>query len=391
MAIPASALGVAVRHEWSLDPHFLTVNHGSFGATPRTVLAAQDEWRRRLEAQPTRFLVQELPTALRQAAAQLAAFVGAAAEELAFVVNATTGCNAVLRSLRLAPGDEILHLGHVYGAVRNTIEHVAERSGARVVRAGLDFPRPDAPAILESLSRALSRRTRLAVLDHIASASALVLPIRDMVRLCQSAGVPVLVDGAHGPGQVALDLAVLGADWYVGNCHKWLMAPKGCAFLHARADRQTDLHPVTISHGFRQGFVSEFDWTGTADPSAFLAVTEALAFFDRLGGAGLMSRNAALAAEGAALLATRLGTEVGARPEMAGAMGLVRLPLSLPQPAIVTDAARVRQALLAAGTDAPVSAIDGALWLRVSAAAYNDISDYERLAGLLRTILERVR
>ena len=226
-------------------------------------------------------------------------------------------------------------------------------------------------------------------MDHITSGSALVLPLADIVKLCHAAGVPVLVDGAHGPGQVALDLPSLGADWYVGNCHKWLSAPKGSGFLYARGDRRADLHPVTISHGYREGFTTEFDYTGTMDPTAYLAVPAALAFFERLGGTALMERNRRLAAEAAKMLAIGLGTEVGAVPEMAGAMGLVRLPLDLPSKR--SEALKVRRALQEAGTDAPVHPQAGGLWLRLSAYAYNELSDYQRLAQVLPGVLDRLR
>ena len=385
----ALALGSAVRSEWGLDPDFLTVNHGSFGATPRVVLAEQDRWRKRMEAQPTRFFSLEVPGALREAAAVLARFLGAASEDVVFVPNATTGCNAVLRSLRFRAGDEVLHVSHVYNAVRNTIAYTAERAGASVVVAELPFPRPEPTAVLKSIERAITGRTRIVVMDHITSGSALVLPLEDIVKLCHTAGVPVLVDGAHGPGQVALDLPALGVDWYVGTCHKWLSAPKGCGFLYARADRRADLHPVTISHGYRGGFTTEFDYTGTMDPTAYLAVPAALAFFERLGSTALMERNRHLAAEAAKMLAIGLGTEVGAVPEMAGAMGLVRLPLDLPSKR--SEALKVRRALQEAGTDAPVHPQAGGLWLRLSAYAYNELSDYQRLAQILPGVLDRLR
>lgn len=378
-------LDASVRSEWLLDPDFLTVNHGSFGATPRRVLAAQDEWRRRMEAQPTRFMVRDLPGLLRRTANELAAFVGAAGEDLVFVENATTGCNAVLRSLTLGPGDEVVVLSHGYGAVVKTVRYVTALAGARVVEAELAFPRPGADEIVAALSSVLGSRTRLAVLDHITSHSALLLPIARMVAACSAAGVPVLVDGAHGPGQVPLDLPSIGADWYVGNCHKWLMAPKGAGFLWAAPGRQVDLHPGTISHGYGQGYLAEFDWTGTKDPSAYLAVSEALAFHRELGGAALMRRNAALAAEATAMLAERLGTETGSNPAMMSAMGLVRLPLD----GHVTEprALAIRAHLLDAGTDAPVNAIDGGAWLRLSVQAYNDLDDFRRLATIVRETL----
>jgi isopenicillin-N epimerase len=381
-------LGDAVRHEWDLDPDFLTVNHGSYGATPRAVLAAQAEWQRRMEAQPTRFMMRELPDALRRGASQLASFMGAELQDLAFVENTTVGCNAVLRSLDLRPGDDILVLSHGYGAVVKTVRYVAQRTGARVVEAAVPFPRPHDDAVIGCIVAALTPQTKLAVLDHITSHSALVLPIAGMVAACQQAGVPVLVDGAHAPGHVDLDLPRLNADWYAGNCHKWLCAPKGSAFLWARRDRQAELHPVTISHGYGSGFRAEFDWTGTRDMSAYLAVPAALEFHERLGGKTLRARNAALAAEAATMLAARLGTETGSGNAVHGAMGLVRLPLA--GPVTQQRALLIRERLLDLGTDAPVNEVEGSAWLRVSAQAYNTMTDFERLGTLIEKALQAV-
>ena len=378
-------LGAAIRDEWALDSAWLTVNHGSYGATPKPVLAAQQNWRRQMERQPTRFFSRIFPGAVRKAAAALGAFVGAKGEDIAFVTNATEGCNAVLRSLALRPGDEVLVLRHGYGAVRNTVHYVTERAGARMTEAAVPFPDPDEASVLAALEAALTPRTRLAVLDHITSASALVLPIAAMTALCRAAGVPVLIDGAHGPGQVTLDVPALGADWYAGNCHKWLCAPKGCGFLWAAPERQADLHPVILSHGLGSGFLAEFDWTGTRDPSAWLTVDAAVVFHKHLGGPHLRARNATLAAEAAALLAGRLNTAVGASGAFAGAMGMVRLPLS--GPATPERGRAIRERLLDARTDAPVFALEGALWLRLSAAAYNERADYERLADIVAVAL----
>ncbi|HEY7579394.1 MAG TPA: aminotransferase class V-fold PLP-dependent enzyme, partial [Acetobacteraceae bacterium] len=329
-----------------------------------------------------------LPEALRHAAERLGAFIGADGKDIAFVENATTGCNAVLRSLHLSPGDEILVLNHGYGAVRNTVRFVCERAGARVVEAEVPFPRPGADAIVANVAAALSPLTRLAVVDHITSASALVLPLQRIVDVCHAADVPVLVDGAHGPAQVTLDLRALGADWYAGNCHKWLCAAKGSAFLYARPDRQADLHPATVSHGFGKGYLEEFDWTGTRDPSAWLTTGVAIDFHHRLGGEALMARNISLAAEATALLARRLNTEPGATGDLAGSMGVVRLPLT--GAATAERSAGLRARLLAAGTDAPTHVLAGSIWLRLSAAAYNDITDYERLAELVAGVIRAI-
>jgi isopenicillin-N epimerase len=379
------ALGRSVRHEWTLDPAWLSVNHGSFGATPRRVLAAQEEWRRRMEAQPGRFFRREMIPALREAAERLATFLGAEGRDLAFVENATTGCNAVLRSLRLERGDEILTLAHGYGTVRNAARFVAERAGATVVEVPLPFPRPAAQEVAARVSGALTPRTRVAVIDHITSPSALVLPVAAIAAACKRAGVPVLIDGAHGPGQVPLDPPRIGADWYAGNCHKWLCAPKECGLLWAAPERQAALHPVTISHGLGRGFLEEFDWTGTRDPSAFLAIGAALEFFESLGGPALMARNADLARRAALFLADYLGTEAVAEAGMSAAMGLVRLPLR--GSATPEQAETIRERLLDARADAPVHVIDGSAWLRLSAHAYNEMQDYERLAELLKGIL----
>ncbi len=312
-------------------------------------------------------------------------FLGADANDIAFVENATTACNAVLRSLTLRRNDEIVVLTHGYGAVRNAVRFVTTRAGAWVVEAAVPFPRPEPERVVASVVAVLGPRTRLAVIDHITSPSALVLPVAAIVATCHAAGVPVLIDGAHGPGQIPLDLRTIGADWYVGNCHKWLCAPKGCGFLWATRQRQHDLHPVTISHGFGKGFREEFDWTGTRDPSAFLAVTAALDFHRRLGGPELLARNTALTAEATSLLARKFGTELGAAPGMAAAMGLVRLPLSGAVGA--KQIADLRERLLDARTDAPVHALDGAAWLRVSAHAYNCIEDYSRLGEIVAACL----
>ncbi len=374
--------GAAARGEWDLDAAFLTVNHGSFGATPRVVLAAQRAWQARMEAQPTRFFVDELPGALRAAAARLAEFIGTAPDDVVFVENATVGCNAVLRSLRLDAGDEVVVLDHGYGAVMKAARFFAERARGRVLEVAVPFPRADDAALLANLAAALGPRTRLVVLDHITSPSALLLPLARMVAACRALGVPVLVDGAHGPGNVELDLAALDADYYVGNCHKWLMAPKGCGFLWARQDRQAGLHPVTISHGHGDGFLAEFDWTGTRDPSAWLALPAALDFHAALGGPGLRARNAAVATAGAAWLARRLGTETAESPPHA--MAVVRLPTT--GPVDPPRALALRSRWLAAGTDVPVSALGGAAWLRLSVQAYNEMNDFQRLANILSAV-----
>jgi isopenicillin-N epimerase len=371
--------GAALRVEWQLDPEIAYLNHGGYGATPRTVVAEQQRWHARIEANPTKVLSRELPEALRAAAAAVAAALGANGEDLVFVENATSAVNAVLRSLSLAPGDEIVIASTAYPAIRNAAAFTADRSGARLVEAHVSLPVRDEDAAIDAFTRAIGARTRFVIVDHIASASALLMPLAPIIERAHDAGAQVLVDGAHAPGQVPVALERLGADWYAGNLHKWYFAPRACGVLWAAAEARKNLHPLAISHGLGQGFTAEFDWTGTHDFSAPLAAPAAIAFHQKLGGARLMTRNSALARSAAAELARAWGTDRAAPETMFAAMAAVRLPLSgEASPA----RARSIQCWLSDEhrIEAAVNASSGALWVRVAAQAYNEISDYERLA-----------
>jgi len=382
----APRYGHAIRPLWALDPAITYLNHGGYGATPLCVLAEQDRWRARLEAEPTRFMQRDLPPALKQAAATLAGFLGAEAEDLAFVQNATDGMNAVLRSLELKAGDELLTTTHVYNAVRNAMRHVAERAGARVVEVPLPYPLDDPQAAVRAFAAGLTSRTRLAVFDFVTSPTGLLLPVAAMARAAHAAGVRVLVDAAHAPGMVEFRLDALEADWVTGNAHKWLFAPKGTAFLWAARDAQKELHPTVISHGYGQGFRAEFDWVGTRDPSGWLAIESALAFYRAQGDAAIRAHNHALANEAAALIARTLGSDEGQSPACRGALATVRLP---------GTRGRDRAAGLELNDrlwrehriEVPIIAFADWLWVRVSAQIYNEIGDYARLAAALRRLV----
>jgi isopenicillin-N epimerase len=313
--------------EWLLDSERTFLNHGSYGATPRIVLKEQDRWRERMERSPNGFFATELPGALREAANTVAGFLGGCGKDLVFIENATAGCNAVLNSLAFTSADEILLTSHEYPAIRKAVAHVAARSGARVVEAPVRFPTTSAAQVIEAVGSRLGPRTRLAIFDHVTSPTAVIFPVGELVSLCHAAGARVLIDGAHAPGMLSLDVPSIGADWYVGNCHKWLMAPKGSAFIWAAPEQQAMLHPVVISHGYGQGFTAEFDWIGTRDPSAWLAIPTAIRFHLRHGGASLRERNVRLARWAATLVAQIWRTERGSSDELTGAMATVRLPL----------------------------------------------------------------
>jgi isopenicillin-N epimerase len=284
----------------------------------------------------------------------------------------------VLRSLDFQPGDEILITSLGYGAIRNAALYAASRAGAEVVEVEIALPVRDAEAILSAVEPKLSRRTRLAIFDHICSASALVLPVERLTEIAHRAGAAVLIDGAHVPGQLPLDLAGLGVEYYVGNLHKWLMAPRGTGFLWARRDLQPALHPLTISHGYRKGFIEEFDWTGTKELTGWLSAPAGIEFFHRMGGARLMTRNRELAHAMARGLCEAWGTPLAGPLDMFAAMAVVALPNA--GPATLERATELRFHLSEQhGIEAAVSAMDGRLWVRIMAQAYNEPADYDRL------------
>jgi isopenicillin-N epimerase len=375
---------------WSLDPAVAYLNHGSYGACPTAVLKVQAQLRDELEREPVDFLTRRLPGRLNEARAVLAEFVGARPDDLAFVVNATEGVNGVLRSLNFAPGDELLTTSHVYAACHKALKYVAHRTGARVVVAPLPFPVANEEQIASVVLAAVTGRTKLALLDHVTSPTAIILPIARLVRELDERGVDTLVDGAHVPGMIPLNVDQIGAAYYAGNCHKWLCAPKGAGFLHVRRDRQEDLHPTVISHGYGSGYLAEFDWTGTAEPSAWLCVPEAIRYMGALlpgGWPALMAHNHATALACRKVMQDILGLKNAAPDAMLGSMATVLLPMG--KPGSVTepfDRDRVTNWIRERGIeswfhDAPLPL------LRISAQIYNDTEQYRRLAGLIKVAL----
>ena len=379
---PNTPFGHHLRSLWSLDPSIHFLNHGSYGATPRFVQAAQLRWREELEREPVRFMGDILPDALQTAGARLARFVGASRSRLALVENATAGANAVLRSIRWKAGDRIVLANHAYPAVKNTVRFLAERHSLQVVEAQVPWPLAHATALIDAYAAAIKGGARIAIIDHIFSPLAVVTPLDAIVHLCREQGVAVLVDGAHAPGLLPLSLDTLGdigVDWYVGNCHKWLCAPTGCGFIVATPEGQRDLHPAVISNFYGEGFEKEFAWTGTVDPGARLAISAALEFIDALGVERYRRALYEQARDAAALLARAWDVSPGAPSEMFA--GMVTLPLPVNVPASKEAVARWRLKLLQEhNIEVPIHAINGRLWVRISAQVYNELSDYEALA-----------
>lgn len=379
--------------EFLLDPELTFLNHGSFGACPRSVLAAQTALRERLERDPVRFLALELEGLLDGARREAAAFVDVDPEDFVFVSNATSAVNAVLSSLTIAAGDEILVTDHGYAACRNAVEHRVRRDGARVVEARLPWPVTDGEAIVEAVLAKVSPRTRLALLDHVTSPSAVVLPIARLVAELRARGVPTLIDGAHAPGMLPFSVRELGAAYYTGNFHKWCCAPKGSGFLAVAAEQRASLRPLVISHGAsaerpgRPRTWLEFDWLGTDDPTAHLAVPHALSFLRGAlpGGVdALFAHNRELAREARSLLIAGLGAIPAAPEVMLGSMATVILQGdNWPS----TEALYFRL-LNECRIQVPVFSLPGRSerLVRVSAQVYNSLQDYERLVGALAAI-----
>ncbi|RMD98014.1 MAG: aminotransferase class V-fold PLP-dependent enzyme [Deltaproteobacteria bacterium] len=385
---------------WLLAPGITFLNHGSFGACPKCVLAFQQDLRQRMEREPVTFFVRAFERRLDEAREALAAFVGANPGNLVFVPNATYGINAVLRSLPLAKGDELLVTNHEYNASRNALDFVAQRAGARVVPVKIPFPIDHPERVVEAILDGVTPRTRLALVDHVTSQTGLIFPVERIVRELDERGIDTLVDGAHGPGMLPLDLEGLGAAYYAGNCHKWICAPKGAALLYVRKDRQQGIHPLAISHGAnvpagsRSRFHLEFDWTGTHDATAWLSVPEAIRFMGSIlpgGWAQLRARNRSLVLLGRQKICAALSIPEPAPAEMIGSLAALPLPDgegALPASPLYTDPlhetlfTRYRIEVPVIPWPAPPKRL-----LRISAQLYNIPAHYDRLAEALRMAL----
>lgn len=383
------------RRHWGLAPGTVFLNHGSFGACPRPILELQTELRRALEAEPVQFLWRRYEERLEPARQELAKFVGARPQDLVFVTNATAGINAVVRSLRLRRGDELLTTNLDYNACRNVLAAAAAAAGAKVVVATIPFPLDSAEEITAAVLRRVTRRTRLALLDHVTSNTALVLPVRQLIRELEARGVATLVDGAHAPGMRPVNLRELRPAYYAANLHKWTCAPKGAAFLWVREDRQSGLQPAVISHGnnrARPGFTpfqDRFDWAGTFDPTPWLCVGAAIRWMGtRLPGGWpeLRKRNHELAVAARDLLCQRLGTAPPCPDSMLGAMATIALPAGF-QSAVAGGKIEPPQLRLYDrwGIEVPFMRFGEPerVWLRVSAQLYNSRAEYEYLAEAL--------
>ena len=386
-------MGESLRKEFLLDPEVTFLNHGSFGACPRTVMAEYQRWQTELERRPVEFLDRRFEERMEWARGRLATYIGANIDDIVYVPNATIGLNTVIRSLRLAPGDEILSTDHEYGALDRTWRFVCRHTGAVYVRHPLPMPVPSQDALVDALWGAVTPKTRVLFLSHITSPTALTLPIGPLVHRARDAGILTIVDGAHAPGQVSLDLDALGADVYAGNCHKWMMSPKGAGFLHVRRGVQHLVEPLVVSWGWeserpsRSRFVDLHQWQGTRDIAAFLSVPAAIDYAaERRWDAVRAACHAMLHDVRPRLLAVcGCGALYPDQPEYYTQMHIFRLPEGV-------DGERLKRRLYdEERIEIPVILWNGRWHVRVSVQGYNAPEDLDRLVDSLRRLLPTCR
>ena len=385
----------SIAKHWTFDHSRVFLNHGSFGACPDFVIAEQRKWQNLMEQEPVRFFEELMPDLLLKSREALGSFLSCSADDLAFVSNATSGVNTILRSLNFEEGDEILVPNHAYQACRNTIDFVASRWGAKVVEVAIPFPIDGPQVVIDLMKAACSERTKLVMIDTVTSPTGLRMPFEELTAFFESQGVEVLLDAAHGIGMIPLNLDELGASYVTSNCHKWLCAPKGSAFLYVRHDKQSKIQPLTISHGhtFPLGdttrFRHEFDWTGTQDISgwcALPAVIEGMAELVDGGWDAIMQHNHNLAIQGRDLLCQRLGIQQPCPNEMIACISTIKLPGEIPPKEKLHEPDPLHHILSEKyNIQVPVWSWPNpeGRYLRISAQLYNSIEQYELLAEAL--------
>lgn len=417
-----------VAHHWRLDPDLVFLNHGSFGACPTPVIEAQQRCRDRIEREPVSFYCDELFTRTDRSRRAIATLTGGRPEDYVFLANATQAVATVMDNAMqgvglsggraLGAGDEILINSHEYPACRNIVHRAADRSGAAVV--SVDLPWLDAPSpvtseqLFQLIMSGVTQRTRLCMISLITSPTGLVMPIQRLVRAMRERGVATLIDAAHGPGAIAMDVNALGADFLTSNCHKWLCSPKGSAFLHVRAEHQRGFRPLALSNFAkakdgtkdRSKFNLEFDYVGTDDPTARLAIADAVELVPECAGRsweGIIAHNHSLVMRGRDILLSRLGMSAPATEELIGPLATVPLP-DVPESRRAPIASRptlysnaLQDNLVARHrVQVPVwvpsaylgQPFDGKRYIRLSAQVYNTIEQYEYLADAIVEELE---
>lgn len=394
----------AVPDIWELDKEVVFLNHGSFGACPKPVLEFQTALRRDMERQPVKFFVRDVEPMLDNARNIFADFVGAQPDCIVFVPNVTHAINCVFNSMKFNEGDEIIITNHEYNACKNIAEFAAKKSGAKIVTATVPFPLESEEEVVESILSKITSKTRFVLLDHITSPTGLIFPVEKVVGELKKHGIPILIDGAHSPGMIELNLRKIGADFYAGNCHKWLCAPKGAGFLYVKKEWQDKIRPIAISHGAnstrtdRSRYLIEFGWTGTDDPTPYLCVPVVIKYFENIipgGWRQIRKRNHSLALAAREIICRALGIDYRLSPdECVGSMVSFPIPDARDsEPPKSTPFLDNLQCFLWEQHRIEVPIM---YWenyphrlLRISAQLYNYLEQYKLLASALKQAIDR--
>ena len=384
---------------WKLNEKTVFLNHGSYGATPTIVLNEQKRWQLLLEKDPVKFFEDIAPKALIESRQAIANLVNCDYEDLALIENATSGVNIILRSLKFDEGDEIIVPNHAYQACRNTIDYVAEKSGAVVVTCDIPFPIQGNQIIIDNIMKCVTENTKLAMIDTVTSPTGLLMPFEELVGLLESKGVNVLLDAAHGIGMIPLDIEKIGASYTTSNCHKWLCAPKGSAFLHVRKDLQSLIHPLTISHGMTAPlgdstrFRHEFDWTGTRDVSAWCALPFVIDEFSKLVGMNwneIMTHNRKLVIKGRNIICEKLSIIPPCPENMISSIATIKISSKQVSITDLYEIDPLHEKLLEDyNIQVPVWSWPNpqGRYIRISAQIYNNEDEYKYLANILEKCL----
>ncbi|MBA3648923.1 MAG: aminotransferase class V-fold PLP-dependent enzyme [Chitinophagales bacterium] len=386
---------------WQLDSSVTFLNHGSFGACPLAVLQKQAEYRRQMEQEPVRFMVRELEPLIWKSKEALANFIGAKAADLAFVPNATTGVNTVLNALHFSEGDELLTTNHGYGACVNALQWFADKAKAKMIKAEVPFPVSSEEEIIDAILSKVTSKTRLLMIDHITSATGIIFPVQRIVSLLKEKGIDCLIDGAHAPGHLNLNIKDIGAAYYTGNCHKWICSPKGAAFLYVDKEKKHLIHPMVVSHLYDQPIEKErlwsshFFWPGTNDYSAYLCVKDAIEYLDTLFPGGwqeLKNYNRNLCLNARAIIAEKIQTELPAPENMIANLSTLYIGKTNPSSYGFNYLHPLQEDLWNKyKIEVPVfvwSRKDPRLWVRISAQCYNSVEQYKYLGEALASLLE---
>ncbi|HET8680089.1 MAG TPA: aminotransferase class V-fold PLP-dependent enzyme [bacterium] len=386
--MPVDGRAPALRDEFLLRPDVVFLNHGSFGACPRPVFEGYQRWQRELEDNPVDFFARRLRDLLRDARGALAAFIGAEADDLVYVPNATTGVNIVARSLSLGRGDEVLGTDHEYGALDRTWRFICERHGANYVRASIPVPVVSREDIVDALWSRVTSRTRVLFISHITAPTALIFPVAELVRRARDAGILTVIDGAHAPGQIPVNVTALGADFYAGNCHKWLCAPKGAGFLHARREVQPLLQPLIVSWGWQaekpgpSRFIDEQERQGTRDHAAFLAVPAAIEFLEAHDWDAVRRECHSLLRAARSAIGTMTGMPQLCPDDRTWFSQMASIPLPPCDPEAI-----MQRLYEAHRVEVPVWSWNGRQLIRVSVQGYNTRADIDALIEALGKVL----